>query len=252
MVKNLKPILKWMIIVLVFLFLVLAAGADFLVEAPILLVFGWFKFLGANIAAMEFNTKLFTEAVICLFFLSIGTHYFMAWLYAQSLPEAVLKWKVKWTFSFLAIILLLFSAGIGTIGFTHQLAWLISSDKPLILGDAYPVRIQVSEAVNLTSALTTPLAEYYADEGKWPTDFKAMGLNTSGKYVANAGIVQGAGGNGDIVVQAFFKSSDDVKPEIRSKTFSISSSDGGMTWQCGVRAISGTDIDARFLPGNCK
>src|ERR1700704_500574 len=46
----------------------------------------------------------------------------------------------------------------------------------------YIARAQVSEAVSLLGSSKTPMAEYFADKGFWPTMLSEVLGNTSGKY----------------------------------------------------------------------
>jgi len=112
-------------------------------------------------------------------------------------------------------------------------------------------RAQVTEAMWLTSSAKTALTEFYEDNGKWPNNFNEISDATSGKYVDSIIISQGAGASGDIIIMATFKETGAHK-DIQGKTFSISSDDGGKTWQCGLNAISGTNLESKNLPGACK
>ena len=48
-------------------------------------------------------------------------------------------------------------------------------------------RAQVTEAVNLLDGVKSPIAGFYAEQGRWPTQSEFDGLITdrTGKYVAN-------------------------------------------------------------------
>jgi len=51
----------------------------------------------------------------------------------------------------------------------------------------YIARAQVTEAINLMGGVKTPVAEFYADKGTWPTatEFNALITTQAGKYVAS-------------------------------------------------------------------
>src|SRR3954466_9158623 len=60
----------------------------------------------------------------------------------------------------------------------------------------YIARAQVSEAVSLLGSGKTPLAEYFADKGAWPSAASDVMGSTTGKYVdsitaANSGNIAG-------------------------------------------------------------
>ena len=56
----------------------------------------------------------------------------------------------RWTAAGLGLVLLLFVAGIATIGLTHQTAWLFMRTDPIVW-NSFEVRARVQEAVNLAA-----------------------------------------------------------------------------------------------------
>ena len=113
----------------------------------------------------------------------------------------------------------------------------------------YIARSQVSEAVSLLGSGKTPLAEYFADKGLWPSNASAaeggvMG-NVSGRYTSAITITVGNAGTGPITLEARMKGSG-VTSTITGKTLSLVSSDG-KTWVCMV----GT-IEPQFVPASCR
>src|SRR4030081_1028053 len=64
----------------------------------------------------------------------------------------------------------------------------------------YIARAQVSEAVSLMGSSKTPLAEYFADKGFWPTALSDVLGNSSGKYTGgvtgvDTGTINGTASN---------------------------------------------------------
>ena len=116
----------------------------------------------------------------------------------------------------------------------------------------YTARAQVTEAVNIAAGFKTGLAEYYADNGVWPSYLTAVGSTLSGKYVSSTWIQTGANASGNVVVNAQF-SSTGVNPNIQSSVYALSSVDGGRQWRCGSEAVAGTNnVANKYLPGACK
>ena len=119
----------------------------------------------------------------------------------------------------------------------------------------YTARAQVTEGMSLTSQYKTPLAEYFADNGKFDSvlaNLSTVGGGTqAGKYVAT--IVAKDQGGGTIVVMATFKNAA-VNSQILSKTFAIATVDGGKTWDCGKAPNSADDtsVPITLVPGACK
>lgn len=117
----------------------------------------------------------------------------------------------------------------------------------------YIARSQVSEAMSLTSGTKTPIAEYWADRGSWPTLLSNVSQVRSGKYVSFVTISTGAGKtSGSIIIQATFRAAG-VSSGIRSSTFAIETTDGA-GWDCGNvdGADTSTNLQDKHLPGACK
>ena len=110
----------------------------------------------------------------------------------------------------------------------------------------YADRSQVAEAVSLLGGARTPLAEYYADQKKWPSSLVAMIPETGGKYVQSVAITKGAGGAGEIELTATLKT-EGVDRRVAGKSVHLLSADGGKSWVCGA----GT-VPEKTLPTSCR
>ena len=109
----------------------------------------------------------------------------------------------------------------------------------------YIARSQVSEAVSLMSGGKTPMAEYFADKGLWPSLSSDVMGNTAGKYVSTITITQGAGLTTTLQLEARMKSAN-VNSAVLSKTVHLTSADGKV-WTCSVG-----DIDPKYVPSACR
>lgn len=107
----------------------------------------------------------------------------------------------------------------------------------------YTARAQVTEAVSLTAAFKTGLAEYYSDRGTWPASITAIGSTTSGKYVEEIALTSGGAA---VTVTATMKSAN-INSALFGKTLELASTDGGLQWDC-----TGGDLDSKYRPGTCK
>ena len=114
----------------------------------------------------------------------------------------------------------------------------------------YTARAQVTEAIGLSSGFKTGLAEYYSNNGVWPTNLTAIGETISGKYVSDISILSGGGTSGTLVVQAIMKNTG-VGPGVSGSTYAMSTTDEGRNWACGMNADSGNNIVSKYLPGAC-
>jgi len=109
----------------------------------------------------------------------------------------------------------------------------------------YIARSQVSEAVNLTAGGKTPLAEFYADKGVWPSTASDIMGNTAGKYVSAISITAGNSVSTQLTLTGTMKSSG-VNASIQSSTLTVTTVDGKQ-WEC-----SGGTIGAKYRPAACR
>jgi type IV pilus assembly protein PilA len=109
----------------------------------------------------------------------------------------------------------------------------------------YIARAQVSEAVNMTAGGKTPLAEFFADKGIWPSTASDIMGNTAGKYVSAISITAGNGVSTQLTLTSTMKSSG-VNAVIQSSTLTLTTLDGRV-WDC-----TGGDIGIRYRPAACR
>jgi type IV pilus assembly protein PilA len=109
----------------------------------------------------------------------------------------------------------------------------------------YIARSQVSEAVSLTAGGKTPLAEFFADKGIWPSTASDVMGNTAGKYVSAITIVAGNATNTAISLEARIKNVG-VNTAITGATLILTSTDGKI-WDC----TTGT-VGAKYRPAACR
>jgi type IV pilus assembly protein PilA len=109
----------------------------------------------------------------------------------------------------------------------------------------YIARSQVSEAVSLTAGGKTPLAEFFADKGIWPSTASDVMGNTAGKYVSAITITVGGGSSSAISLEARIKDVG-VNTAITGGTLILTSTDGKQ-WDC----TTGT-IGAKYRPAACR
>jgi len=109
----------------------------------------------------------------------------------------------------------------------------------------YIARAQVSEAITLTTSGKTPLAEYFADKGIWPSTASDVMGSTSGKYVSAITIVSGNGTSTMLGLEARIKDSG-VNNAITGTTMILTSVDGKV-WNC----TAGT-VGLKYRPSACR
>jgi type IV pilus assembly protein PilA len=129
----------------------------------------------------------------------------------------------------------------------------------------YTIRSQVTEGLNLASAVKTGVSESFANTGTWPADLDAAGgddtKRPSGKYVQEVEV-----NNGTITITF----GNNVNSSIDGDKLSLVpkvSDNNDVIWLCGYFTaatnppgdpVSGasdagqTDIEAKYLPQSCR
>jgi type IV pilus assembly protein PilA len=140
----------------------------------------------------------------------------------------------------------------------------------------YTIRAQVTEGLNLASAIKASVSEFYAQNGVWPTAIGpsttagtlGMDTNPSGKYVSALTITNGT-------IHIFYSNAApfqananingqelDLRPTISGAA--AATSNGDVVWTCGKHTPVGVDpasgaagadatsVTAKYLPSNCR
>jgi type IV pilus assembly protein PilA len=118
----------------------------------------------------------------------------------------------------------------------------------------YIARSQVSEGVQLLGGGKTPLAEFYADQGRWPTSAASVMGTLAGKYVAVIGYAPGSPVTptaGQLILEARFKPQG-VSKLIAGAAMTHTTTNGGKIWFCGSANATRTKVNVKYLPGACK
>ena len=131
----------------------------------------------------------------------------------------------------------------------------------------YTIRAQVTEGLNLASAVKTGVAESFANTGAWPADYLAAGGGASlpsGKYVESIDVT-----NGTITITF----GNDANSQLVSTGAILTlqpmvSANDDVIWLCGYytgAAVVGmtdpasgasdpgaTDVEPKYLPQSCR
>ena len=128
----------------------------------------------------------------------------------------------------------------------------------------YTIRSQVTEGLNLASAVKAGVAEAYAQTGEWPADLPAAGGDStgilpSGKYVSQIDVEDGT-----ITITFGNDANDTINGDLLSLRPRISENND-IIWLCGYftgadttfgatddAGADQTDIDQKFLPQSCR
>jgi hypothetical protein len=205
-------------------------GDAYWFEIPVKLAFGWFWFMKENAQAMQPNWLLIGEGVACVAVLAFGGHYFMRWLWTG--------WRPRWTAAGLATLLLLFVAGIATIGITHQAAWLFTAKGPLLV-DPFSDRFRISSAILNSAEVREAVSEHFLKTGRLPQTAAEMALKIAPIHDAKS--VQ-LGEKGVISIELVETLSSGGGTILLTPV----EVGGQLEWKCS------SDLQNRFLPGSCR
>src|SRR6202171_5407031 len=117
----------------------------------------------------------------------------------------------------------------------------------------YIARSQVSEAVSLMGSSKTPLAEYFADKGFWPTAISEVLGNTSGKYTdgitgVDTGTINGTAST--YSVEAKMRTQGD-KAATTERGVRLNPTDSGKNCLCTPGSVPSA-LSTKYLPGACR
>jgi type IV pilus assembly protein PilA len=131
----------------------------------------------------------------------------------------------------------------------------------------YTIRAQVTEGLNLMSDMKAGVAEWYAQEGAWPSTLVQLGISNgasskTGKYVSSVNMDTGT------LIATF---GIQANSNIATKKLALQpkvSKNGDVIWVCGEReapsgaddpssgasasAATNTDLKAKYLPATCR
>ena len=149
-------------------------GAAWLLEAAAHLTLGWFSHLHyvlPRVTVSGSGIALFAMALPATAWLAHST---CRWLWEDGEatdarpPRTSEQWRWKWTLIGLAVVMLMFVAGVAATGVVHQTGWLIRSPAPLLEMRHRPLVLQVKCRSNLRQ-IGLAVLMYVHDGGHWPT-----------------------------------------------------------------------------------
>ncbi len=132
--SRVSKVLGWGFVTFFGLVFLLTTGQMWMFQVPFLLVVGWWKFLLDVLPEVTFRWGAIAETVAVGAVLGVGTHLFLRRLWRRLRPEVADAgpWPVRWSVSLVALIVLLFSATMATVGIGHHVGWLASSREPVV------------------------------------------------------------------------------------------------------------------------
>ena len=154
-------------------------GADFAFH----FAFGWVIFLTRVVPQARIDGGGVATALVCLFLFAAGAHSFLGWLYGQmrgasgTEDPVERRWKLRWTTSLVALVVVTFIAGIATTGVAHQVGWLLTSGEPLMAPGSGRRAAWRTQSLNNLKQIGIGLHNYHEEHGTFPPGgtFDALG-----------------------------------------------------------------------------
>ena len=114
----------------------------------------------------------------------------------------------------------------------------------------YIARSQASEAVQLLGGAKAPFAEFWGDQGRWPSEPRSVMATLAGKYVESIYYAGVPTTSDDIALTALFRVSG-VSKIIQGKTMAYETTNGGRIWRCSI-GTSASAMNEKYLPAACR
>ncbi|HEY0340580.1 MAG TPA: pilin, partial [Steroidobacteraceae bacterium] len=101
----------------------------------------------------------------------------------------------------------------------------------------YTIRAQVTEGLNLASAVKAGVSEYYANTGSWPAELTTLGYDSdpSGKYTSDLQV-----DTGTIKIYYGNTANQTVNGKLLGLAPSLSPN-GDVIWTCGYATFAGSN-----------
>jgi hypothetical protein len=93
-------------------------------------LFGWISFLVRVVPEVKPDGPTVLVGAAALLLFAVGVHWLGRSWRGTANPAG--RWRARWTAAVVLGVVLLFTAGIAVIGITHQVAWLATSEQPLV------------------------------------------------------------------------------------------------------------------------
>jgi prepilin-type processing-associated H-X9-DG protein len=140
------------------------------IDFALYLIVGWIIFTARVVPQVRIGWGGVTTGIICLILFAAGLHAFLDWYSKETRVEgdqATRGWKWRWTASLVALIVLLFVAGLSTVGIAHQVGWLLTSKEALFAGSP-SAAARRAQSLNNLKQIGLGLYNYHDGYGTYP------------------------------------------------------------------------------------
>ena len=113
----------------------------------------------------------------------------------------------------------------------------------------YTKRSHVSEGLSLAGGLKTAATEFYSSNGQWPSNNTSAGMALPASIVGNA--VRSVSINQSKITITYNTKVESSTTANKLVLQGSTKNKGTVEWKCGG-ASSGTTLDTKYLPANCR
>ena len=99
------------------------------------LAFGWLSYPIRVFPRVTIAWAGVATCLVCLALFTIGLHRIFRWLYGEvqrAAGEVRRPWSIRWTVSLVALVVMMFVAGISATAIVHQTGWLVAARRTLV------------------------------------------------------------------------------------------------------------------------
>ena len=155
-----------------FFFLVSCAGMAFLVQTLFQLGTGWIPYLKRTLPTLTVSASGVLWFLFCLALFVTGLHLACRGVYRGKQETAAAEenrdWQLRWSFSLVALLLVLVTSGICLIGVSHQLWWMATGkDKLVYQGGMTGMRRSTSR--NILKQIGLAMHNYHDEHHQFPS-----------------------------------------------------------------------------------
>lgn len=118
--------MKKVVLVVLAILVLIVFAAPF--EMPRSIVWGWLLFLYHTLPRMTVDWPSVFVGCLALVLFTTGVHA-AGRTWRRNAPEGP-HWKLRWSLATVAVVFVLFAAGISLVGIVHQAGWLLTSPQP--------------------------------------------------------------------------------------------------------------------------
>jgi hypothetical protein len=158
--KTIKVIVALASLLIVLLGLARFHSADlvwFLLDLVLQITCGWLFYLARRMPEVQLDVGVTATSLACLAGLAVGLHLVLRWpsqpvqKTTRSEETSVRPWRVRGTGMVLAMVVLLFAAGLSALAVSRRIVWLATTREELIHRDRFirPASKRMRSAFNL-------------------------------------------------------------------------------------------------------